>query len=94
MQAMKELHLAEIGLISGGVTKKQVITGIAIGVGVLVVGGLYLTTGRDSQVINQVTETAANVVENVMDAEVEDLQLMRNNFLDGFSALAKANFIK
>ena len=72
MQAMKELHLAEIGLISGGITKKQVITGIAIGVGALAVGAVCLTIGRNSQVASQVVGQLVSQLSD-QDSKIQEL---------------------
>ena len=60
MQAIKELHLAEIGLISGGITKKQMlIAGAVIGAGALAAGALYLVT-RNSQLARQAATASLN----------------------------------
>ena len=83
MQAMKELHLAEIGLISGGITKKQVITGIAIGVGAVAVGAACFAIGHNSQLASQVVSQAASVASQTVGrlADQEGVDQMLNDII-------------
>lgn len=67
MQSMKELHLTEIDLISGGITKKQaIIAGVLVCAGVVAAGALYFMlknsghdAGADQLFTQNVTDESA-----------------------------------